>query len=46
MSKRLCKEGEVLNKKDKKFRYECKKCGMKSNKEESCCKPIKIIKEA
>lgn len=46
MSKRLCKDGLVLNKKDKKLKYECKTCGMKSHKEDYCCKPVKIIKAA
>lgn len=46
MSKRLCKEGFVLSKNDKKLKYECKKCGRKSHKEAYCCKPVKITKAA
>jgi len=46
MSKKLCKKGESLNKKGKKLTFECKKCGMKTYKENFCCKPFKIIKAA
>jgi len=46
MSKTLCKEGESLNKKDKKLKFECKKCGRKAHKERFCCKPVKIKKAA
>ncbi len=46
MSKKLCKEGVELNRKDKKLKYECKKCGLKSYKEDYCCKPHKIKKAA
>lgn len=46
MSKTLCKKGDSLNKKDKKLKYECKKCGGQAIKEEFCCKPKKIKKAA
>ncbi len=52
MSKKLCKESNDHDKNcdhdknDKKLKYECKKCGKKSHKEEKCCKPIKITKAA
>jgi hypothetical protein len=46
MSKKLCKEGHVINKKDKKLKYECKKCGVISHKEDYCCKPVKITNAA
>ena len=46
MSKKLCKEGEILNLKDKKLKFECKKCGMRSFKEDYCCEPHKLKKAA
>jgi len=46
MSKKLCKEKSDSDNKEKKLKYECKKCGQKSHKEDNCCKPVKIIKAA
>ncbi len=46
MGKKLCKYGEDLNQKGKKFKYVCKKCGLSSTKEEYCCKPKRMKKSA
>jgi len=41
MSKKMCKKEEIkLRIKDAK--YECKKCGLRSNREDKLCKPNKI----
>jgi len=46
MGKKLCKYGVDLNKKGKKLKYQCKKCGLSTTKEEFCCKPAKLKKSA
>ncbi len=46
MGKKLCKYGVELNKKDKKLKYMCKKCGLPTTREEYCCKPVKLKKSA
>jgi hypothetical protein len=44
MSKKLCRDWEVLDEKskDKKIKYLCGKCEKESPKEKWCCKPKKI----
>jgi len=41
----MCK-GQREKEKGKKIKFECKKCGLKSHKKDTCCKPVKIIKAA
>ena len=42
MSKKLCKKDKVKKKDIKEAKYQCKKCGIKTNKEKKVCKPEKI----
>ncbi len=44
MSKKLCKKDEGKIKKDssKESKFECKSCGLRSNKEKHLCKSKKI----
>lgn len=42
MSKKLCKKDKVKEKDIKEAKYQCKKCGIKTNKEKKVCKPEKI----
>lgn len=46
MGKKLCEFGEELNPKDKKLKYFCRKCELRSAKEKHCCKPEKLRKTA
>ncbi len=43
MSKKICDGLDDFKKKDKKLKYECKKCGRQAPKEKNCCKPVKIV---
>jgi hypothetical protein len=46
MSKKLCNKGVEINKKDKRLKYLCQKCNMKSTTEKYCCKPVKLKNSA
>lgn len=43
MPKKLCKQDKRKKVKPEKSKYECKKCGLKSDKEKKICKPVKIL---
>lgn len=42
MSKKLCKADKIKKKHTLNPYFECKKCGLQSNKESKLCKPNKI----
>lgn len=42
MSKKLCKVDKIKKKYTLNAEFECKKCGLQSNKESKLCKPKEI----
>ena len=42
MSKKLCKADKIKKKHTINVEFECKKCGLQSNKENKLCKPKEI----
>jgi hypothetical protein len=46
MAKKLCKKDIEIVNIEKKPKYYCKKCGLKSVKEKHCCNPKKLKKSA
>ncbi len=39
MAKKLCEKKDIKSKDGEKKKFECKKCGLSSNKENRLCKP-------